>query len=82
MYYVVVHYADIDYNRINQIREKYDPTFGVINPHILLSVIARSVATKQSLDFKRVKRLLRRVYAELVSVLTMTFYLGIALLLS
>jgi hypothetical protein len=34
MYYGLVYYPKIDTNRINQIRRKYDPTFGLIAPHL------------------------------------------------
>lgn len=48
MYYAIVHYPDIDCTRINQIREKYDPTFGVIDPHItVLFPVPESVGEKK-----------------------------------
>jgi 2'-5' RNA ligase len=34
MYYGLVHFPKIDYERINQIRRKYDPTVDLIEPHI------------------------------------------------
>ena len=36
MFYVLVHFPDIDYSKINQLRRKHDPTYGVIDPHITL----------------------------------------------
>ena len=36
MLYAVVHYPDIDTTRINQFRQKYDPQFRLIEPHITL----------------------------------------------
>ncbi len=36
MYYCLVHYPDIDIEKIQGIRKKYDPTFRLINPHITL----------------------------------------------
>ena len=51
MYYVVVHYPDIDYKGINQIRKKYDPTFGVIDPHItVLFPVLESVGEKNIIE--------------------------------
>jgi 2'-5' RNA ligase len=36
MFYALVHFPDIDYSRINQIRKKYDPTYRIIDPHFTL----------------------------------------------
>ena len=36
MIYSLVHFPDIDPERINQIRRKYDPQFALIQPHITL----------------------------------------------
>jgi len=36
MFYVLVHFPQIDYTKINQIRRQYDPTFRIIDPHITL----------------------------------------------
>jgi len=36
MYYVLVHFPDIDFSKINYLRKKYDPTYRIIDPHITL----------------------------------------------
>ncbi len=47
MYDAIVHYPNIDFTEINQIRQKYDPTFGVIDPHItILFPVPESVGEK------------------------------------
>lgn len=36
MIYALVHYPNIDAQRVNQLRMKYDPQFELIGPHITL----------------------------------------------
>jgi 2'-5' RNA ligase len=36
MFYGLVHFPDIDYSKINQLRNKYDPTCRIIDPHITI----------------------------------------------
>jgi 2'-5' RNA ligase len=36
MFYAVVHYPNIDTHHINQFRQKYDPQFHLIKPHITI----------------------------------------------
>ena len=47
MFYILVHFPDIDYSKINLFRKKYDPTYRVIDPHItLMFPIPASVGEK------------------------------------
>jgi hypothetical protein len=34
MLYGLVHFPDIDFTKINQLRQRYDPTYRIIDPHI------------------------------------------------
>ncbi len=36
MYYFLAHFPKIDFSQINEIRKKYDPNYGFIEPHITL----------------------------------------------
>jgi len=36
MYYFLAHFPKIDFSQINEIRKKYDPNYGLIDPHITL----------------------------------------------
>ena len=36
MYHVLVHFPDIDFSKINQLRKMYDPTYRLIDPHITI----------------------------------------------
>jgi 2'-5' RNA ligase len=36
MYYALVHFPEIDFAKINIVREKYDPTFDKFDPHITI----------------------------------------------
>jgi len=36
MYYALVCYSEIEFQHINIIRKKYDPTFNIVDPHITI----------------------------------------------
>ena len=49
MIYSLVHFPDIDTERVNQLRSKYDPQVGLIQPHITLMFPLQRVIAEETL---------------------------------